>query len=38
VSNNIKLNGVNNKMDIPTGEVVNEDAKQKQMADTIWGI
>jgi hypothetical protein len=38
VSNNIKLNGVNNQMDIPNGTVVDEKVKQKQMADTLWGI
>ncbi|SRR6266540_11304 len=38
VSNNIKLNGVNNQMDIPNGQVVDEKARQKQMADTLWGI
>lgn len=37
-SNNINLKGVNNQMDIPTGPVLDEKAKQKQLADTVWGI
>ncbi len=38
ISNNIKLNGVNNQMDIPTGQQLDEKAKQKQVADAIWSI
>ncbi len=37
-SNNINLKGVNTQMDIPTGPVLDEKAKQKQLADTVWGI
>lgn len=37
-SNNINLKGVNNQLDIPTGPVLDEKARQKQMADTLWGI
>lgn len=37
-SNNINLKGVNTQTDIPTGPVLDEKSKQKQLADTIWGI
>lgn len=37
IQNNIKLNGVNNQ-DLPIQPVPDEKAKQKQMADTLWGV
>lgn len=37
-SNNINLKGVNNQMDIPTGQPLDEKAKFKQLADTMWGV
>jgi hypothetical protein len=38
VSNNIKLEGVNNKMDIPTGQVLDEKARNQKVAETIWSF
>lgn len=38
VSNNIKLEGVNNKMDIPIGQVLDEKARNQKVAETIWSF
>lgn len=38
ISNNVKLTGVNNQMDIPTGQVLDEKAKQQKVAETIWSF
>lgn len=38
ISNNIKLNGVNNQMDIPTGQVLDAKAVNQKVAENIWAI
>lgn len=38
ISNNIKLSGVNNQMDIPTGQVLDEKARNQKVADAIWEV
>lgn len=35
-SNNINLKGVNNQMDIPTGQVLDEKATNQKLAEAVW--
>ncbi len=37
-SNNIKLTGVNNQTEIPTGQVLDEKARNQKVAETIWSF
>jgi hypothetical protein len=37
-TNNIKLTGVNNQTNIPTGQVLDEKARNQKVAETIWNF
>lgn len=38
ITNNIKLEGVNNQTNIPTGQVLDEKARNQKVAESVWSF